>query len=227
MGVDYGESQTIDMGVVAGDDLASDLTDDLRARVKSELDPGERLQWAGKSYPPVPPLSPDQWVGVAATPALFAFATGCFANALGHLGTPIKDILYFGLLGSLAGGFVAIMTLYGWSKRRHERRRLSNLYSAVTDRRAIIWVLEAKDDAVRMISVMKGQIDGAVRVERPDGSGTIELSCSVYVGHWDLHPFGFRHVRDVRRVEQVVRNNLISEAMDKQADRNPSESMEE
>jgi hypothetical protein len=46
---DSREDRTDDYSDMAAADLASDLSGELRARVKSELEPGERLLWASRN----------------------------------------------------------------------------------------------------------------------------------------------------------------------------------
>jgi hypothetical protein len=72
------------------------------------------------------------------------------------------------------------------------------------------WIPDTKTDAVRVISVHRGEFEKVVRAELPDGSGDLEISLEHYVGHMRWLPFGFRNVPDVRRVEQIVRKNLIT-----------------
>ena len=45
-----------DFSLAAEGELDGGLTDDLAARVKGELEPGERLLWAGRSDPPIEPI---------------------------------------------------------------------------------------------------------------------------------------------------------------------------
>jgi hypothetical protein len=199
----------------APDDSAlwSGLDDDLRARVKAELEPGERPLWASMAYLKATPLGPKFFLGSMAAPALIVLAYCAIANGLGHLGPPprandaapiVLGIVAFMFALMLAAG-LSIRATNGWA----ERRRMSKTCYAVTDRRAILWIPDPKTGAVRVISVLRGQIDGVVRAELPDGSGDLEIACDQYLGHCPWYPFGFRNVPDVRRVEQIVRTNLI------------------
>jgi len=52
MTTDSSEGQTDSFRSASDDELVGDLANDLRARVKSELEPGERLLWAARSVPP-------------------------------------------------------------------------------------------------------------------------------------------------------------------------------
>src|SRR5262249_30730095 len=137
-----------------------------------------------------------------------------FANGFGYLGSPPPHNeaapVMIGIVAFTAALMLAASLSITWVSRPAEARRISQTCYAVTDRRAILWVPDAKTEAVRVISVRRGDIEGAVRAELPDGSGDLEMSTTRYVGHVPWHPFGFRYVPDVRRVELIVRNNLVT-----------------
>jgi hypothetical protein len=192
----------------------SGIDDDLRARVKAELEPGERPLWASMAYPQVAPLGAKFFLGALAAPLLVVLALCAFANGLGHLGPlPRANDAAPIVLGIVAFTFALMLTVglcIHATNRWAETRRMSKTCYAVTDRRAILWVPDPKSGAVRVISVLRGQIDGVVRAELPDGSGDLEMTCDQYLGHCSWYPFGFRHVPNVRRVEQIVRSNLMT-----------------
>ena len=194
------------------DDLTSDLPEDMRARVKGELEPGERLLWAGCSSPPH--VRPSAGYFIAGAIALLLLIGGVLIITLtigdfrNHVGR--DSPMPVGIILCVASGVTGLGTIAHWINTSHERRRRIGAQYAVTDRRAIVWIPEPKSDAVRVIPLPKGQIDGVLRVERPDGSGTLELSCSAYTGSLPWYPFGFQHIPEVRRVEQIVRNNLVT-----------------
>ena len=48
-----------------------------------------------------------------------------------------------------------------------------------------------------------------MRIERPDGSGTLEFTRTLNDFDYYFH-FKFEHIPEVRRVEQIVRNNLMT-----------------
>src|SRR5262249_847642 len=114
-----------------------------------------------------------------------------------------------GIFLCLIGGVTMIATLANWNNRRVQRRRQENVCYAVTDRRAVMWIPEPKSDAVRVLSVPGGQIKNLERVERPDGSGNLEFPWPRHSRQLPWKPYGFEHIPDVRRVEQIVRNNLL------------------
>jgi hypothetical protein len=118
-----------DLSFAATEEFGGDLTEELRARVKRELEPGERLLWAACSLAP-----------------------------------PFR----------IGRGFL-------------------------------------KGDAIRVQTVARGQVGNLIRVERPDGSGTLEFAGTRGPVDFDYsNRFQFERVPEVRRVEQIVRNNLVT-----------------
>jgi hypothetical protein len=211
----------------AEDGFGFEVPDDLRARVKRELEPGERLLWAAASRPRPTPLGSKFFLGCAAVPALFAIATLGFANGFRLLGSPPPNNEGAPVMVGIVALTAALMLSTGlcitWANRPAAARRMAQTCYAVTDRRAILWVPDVKTDAVRVISVHRGDIEGVVRAELPDGSGDLEIASAHYVGHVPWHPFGFRNVPDVRRVELIVRNNLVTNHRSKERRETESE----
>jgi hypothetical protein len=114
---------------------------------------------------------------------------------------------------------VAVASLIGiglvgnWISRITQRSRDASVCYAVTERRAIIWSPEPRSNAVRIKTFPRGEIRNLVRVQTPDGSGSLlfgpKTNDSAEVS-FDWSQDGFRHIRAVRRVEQLVRNNLVN-----------------
>src|SRR5258708_7135110 len=118
---DSSEGQTDGFSLAPDDDLASNLTDDMRARVKGELEPGERLLWAARSYPPAVAI------GVA---SLFVSAVGlillaCGVGALAHAHDFSQREQ--GSLASLVGCVLIIGTIASWYIRRAGQHQRSNV----------------------------------------------------------------------------------------------------
>ncbi len=214
--MELGSAETDQLGSpwATNDELGSDVSDDLRERVKRELEPGERPLWASKADPPSAPLGAKFFVGLAAVPALILLALACYANGMGHLGPPARANepapIFMGIVASTLASALASGLFVNWTNRRVEKRRMAKTCYAVTDQRAILWIPDTKTVAVRVISVHRGEFQKVVRAELPGGSGDLEISPEHYVGHLPWHPFSFRNVPDVRRVEQIVRKNLIT-----------------
>jgi hypothetical protein len=190
------------------EDVDDGLTDDVRAPFKGELEPGERLLWAARSDPPVEPVPAGFYVCIAI--ALVCLAVGVSLVAPRGNRHVVND-------GSMTGGLVflgigclfVIGLIATWHNRWSERRRLSKVRYAITDRRAIVWAPERRGDAIRVHTVPRGQVTNLVRIERPDGSWSLEFSGERDNIDFEWHPFGFKHIPEVRRVEHIIRNNLI------------------
>ncbi len=194
-------------------DLDDGLDTDLRARLKEELEPGERLLWAGRSQPIPEPISTAYfwWSGIA----LILFVLGVLACFRGRHGRWFDNnspsLLGIFLIGIAC--FIVMVSIATWFGRQRENRRKANFLYAVTDRRAIVWAPEPRGDAVRIRTIERGQIQSLERVQRKDGSGDLFFSTATHavpVEDFGWNPFAFTHIHDVRRVEQIVRNNLIS-----------------
>ena len=189
-----------DFSLAHGHELEDRLSDDLRARVKRELEPGERLLWAARCDPPVEPRGMGYYV--LCTITLCLLGLGLFlivpARVTARWNDGSKMVIGLAFLGIACLFLMGLVT--GWIGRRTERRRLVNTCYGITDRRVIMWAPESKGDAVRVQAVGRGQVKNLVRIERPDGSGHLE-----FYGR-----FKFTHVPEVRRVEQIVRSNLLT-----------------
>jgi len=202
------DNQLRDYSSTPADDISDGPADELRALVKGELDPGERLLWAARSDPPFEPIGAGFYVCTAI--ALLCLGVGVALVApRGNRQFVDDGSITAGLVFLGIGGLFVIGLIAAWNNRRTERRRFSSVCNAITERRAIIWTPEPKGGAIRVQTVARGQVKNLVRIERPDGSGSLEFS-----GEWDSinfewHPFGFKHIPEVRRVEQIIRTTLI------------------
>ncbi len=168
--------------------------------------------WASRSYPPF--VRPIAGHFIASAIALLLLIGGVLVITLAWKELRTHDnpnpTMPFGIILCVASGVTMLGTIAHWIGISHEQRRRSGAYYAVTDRRAIVWIPEPKSDAIRVILLPKGQIEGVLRIEPPDGSGTLELSCPNSPVGIPWYPFGFQHIHDVRRVEHIVRENLIT-----------------
>jgi hypothetical protein len=192
-------------------ELEDGLTDDLRARVKSELQPGERVLWAAHSNPPIEPRGLGFYFVCMIT--LVIFAIGLFFITPPRVGPNAGGGSTFGVgLVVLGIDSLFMMSLIaGWNGRRTHRRQMSNTCYAISDRRVIIWVPELKGDAIRVQALERGQFKYLIRTERPDGSGTLEFSAAPRDADFGYyHRFTLANIPEVRRVEQIVRNNLMT-----------------
>jgi hypothetical protein len=198
--------------LAAGNELDGALTEDLRARVKEELEPGERLLWASLSQPPSTRLSMGFLLLSATTLILLFFGAMAIANSLDHFGSRADDgsAMPLGIFLCTIGCLFLMILIASWNNRRIERRDRRKVGYVVTDRRAVVWVPDSKTDATRVYTVSRGQIRNLVRVERANGSGDLEFYGDREGVDYNWYPFAFKYVPEVRRVEQIVRNNLMS-----------------
>ena len=192
-------------------ELDEGLSDELRARIKRELEPAERVLWAARCDAPVEPFGPGFYIGGAL--AIFFLGMGLFLIAASRISRhSASESTLGGGLACLGFACLPITGLIaGWNGRCNNRRRMANTLDAATDRRVIIWIPEPKGDAVRVQTLGRGQFKNLVRIERPDGSGTIEFhGMREEVDFGYFHAFTFAGIPDVRRVEYIVRNNLMT-----------------
>jgi hypothetical protein len=195
-----------------------EFVDDVRGLVKSELEPGERLLWAGEGNPrPGRPLvnhnplvAPLWGVGMLGVGALFLAARfGAFGRFFAFHPTDAGALLMFGLISVLIGVLVLLGVFAGWCFRRVKRNRSAKSLYALTDRRVIIWKPREGTEAIEVHTVPRGKFSNVHRVEYPDGSGDLvfEFSQEMYYCSYQ-----FEGVAEVRRVEALVRNFLLVSA---------------
>lgn len=206
----------VDHPSLSADEFNAGIDTDVRAILKGELEPGERLLWAGRSNPVA------ERVGLGFI--LFS-ATAVILSVLGVIGIAAyliaqrhnhldENSIGVGLLFLGIACVIVIGLIANWAGRRTEFRRKANMLYAVTDRRAIVWTPVRKGDAIRIKTVERGQVMTVERLQRSDGSGNLFFSSGRGQlspdEDFEWHEFGFIDIHDVRRVEQIVRNNLVS-----------------
>ena len=169
----------------------------------SQIDSGERLLWCGAPSPGM--------AAVGALPAtLFGipfFGFACFwiwsawsmTSQSRSDSSPWSLFPLFGVPFALIGLAIMASPLWAWLAARR------TVY-AVTERRAVIiggW-------ASRSIqSFTRDEIGNVIRIERPDGVGTLHFASRVTTnskGFERIRRIGFIGIPEVRRVEQMIRN---------------------
>lgn len=191
-----------------------ELGDDFRGRVKSELDPGERLLWAARPAPKPSRVGCGFVVAAVIAAALF-LGSGVFLNAyfpqhaVADASLVMASVVSFAVASLILFVLVSIVT----QRRGEWARRAGTLY-ALTDRRAIIWVPEPKQGAIKVYTLPRGSVTGIHRVQFPDGSGDVlfDVTGNQLGVYWGFS--GFQGVADVRRVEEQVRRTLVDPGAD-------------
>ncbi len=197
---------------VVGDDFESRLDDDRRARIKAELEPGERLLWAASSDPPPEGFGWGYLLFGVIAAFLLLLGTTALADAFGRFGrrppeqsTMVGALAFYGFTGAIVIALFANLI-----RSRAQRRAAANVFYAVTDRRTISWIPDVAAGGVRVRSLPRSQIVDLMRVERSDGSGTVEFVCSETASRYNFRSNEFKDIADVHRVEQIIRKNLIA-----------------
>jgi hypothetical protein len=211
-----GSTRDLDDGIftAAANEFDGDVNEELRARVKAELEPGERLLWESLSHPPRARIGAGILFLFATALVFLFFGVMAVGHSFGHV-APDGGTMPLGIFLCTAGCLFLLGATSGWYSRRVERRDLSRVCYAVTDRRIVVWVPDSKQHATRVYTVPKGQVKNLVRVERASGFGDLEFSSGADHVDFRWYPFGFKHIPEVRRVEQIIRNNLMSTEQDR------------
>lgn len=172
-----------------------------------QLDSGESLLWSGKPTPSGMALGalPMTFFGIPfAGFALFwiwAAAGGISGSSERSFEGPGAFFPLFGVPFLLVGLGVMLGPLWAYLGAR------KTVY-AVTDRRAMI-IIGAGTKSVR--SFGPEDMGEILRVERPDGTGSLMFTSIPQAGskgRVTLSRVGFVGIPDVRRVEQLIRENL-------------------
>ncbi len=189
-----------------------ELPDDLRALVKVELRPGERLLWAARPVrPPAGTIGP-QTAGTVTAWLLGSggMSLGGIAYVLGTFGPVSEVAVPLVKLGILFGGIVAVIAFSTLaimlSGRASARKQSASVTYALTDSRAILWRPRRGTGAVEVYTIPAHTLESIHRVEFPDGSGDVVFS-GPNAMPWNAQ--GFLGVADVRRVEALAREYLI------------------
>jgi hypothetical protein len=203
-----------DFSVAPTGDGFDSLTDDLCTRVKGELESGERLHWAARSEPPFVRFGIAFYVWSVITAILLGLGAVGIVRSLNRERFNDGSEMTLGVVLVVVASMFAIGLIGNWIGRMKRYRNDATVCYAITDRRAIIWTPEPKSNAVRIRTFPRGEIRNLVRVQAPDGSGSLLFaprgieSTEDFDANWSQD--GFRHIRAVRRVEQIVRNNLMN-----------------
>ena len=178
--------------------------------VKPELQPGERLLWASRALAGSPSTiampTTGLWIwflGIASV------GVGCFAVLPRSADRPSQspDILIgiIGVLSVIAAILMAVGFVSNLVGQWSDRWKVAGQSYALTDRRAMIWVPQARG-AVSVHTFQRGTIKGQDlhRIQYPDGSGDVLFRSASF-----QTPLGFLGIAEVSRVEELVRRFLV------------------
>jgi hypothetical protein len=190
-------------------DFGDGVADDLRARVRSELESGERILWSARGIP-----RPFQTIRVF--PALFAaFLCGASGFALmvlfGIYGLleldPGKTLFLLCLAPAALGGMAVLGSAASWVRHRLWQRRIARKLYVLTDRRAfVVWKGRGTDN-VWLDFWTADMFDGTLCIDHGDGTGSV-FFCDGEVVEPES---SFEGIRDAHRVEEMIRQVLLGE----------------
>lgn len=200
----------------------AEFEDGLASLVKEELEPGERLLWAGRPLARRNRLPRSAVVGWL----IVVFASAVSFGLIKMVRMGANPAEGFGVLVVVAvaialGGCIGLAA--GVNQRRVARSKRENTLYALTDRRAIIWAPAIAKGSVAVHTIPRGQVSRVHRIEFDDGTGDVVLTyesganwnwtvpTSFESGvnwNWTI-PTSFEGIANVRRVEEQVRRTLV------------------
>src|SRR5690349_96132 len=175
----------------------------------AELDPGERLVWSGSPRPGALALQavPATLFGIpfAGFAVFWMYGAWTATTRGGHLSGPWLLFPLFGIPFLLVGlGFVTA-PLWAWAGA-------GRTVYAITDRRALI-IGGAGLRGVQ--SFQHADVGDITHLESGDGSGSLYFATRAFVssnGIVNRSRVGFVGIPDVKRVEQLLRENVQQKA---------------
>jgi hypothetical protein len=190
-----------------------DVPEAMISLFKAELEPGERLPWAGQSRSRRGLNAIQGWL--IATILFLGSLTICIACAAiirNHWGSDerkfVDDAASIGFISGLAA-FLLLVGMIVAAVSRFGRQRPPNKvnFYALTDRRAILR-RQLDRPAVEVIPIWRGQVEQVYRLEHPEGSGEVVLNLGR--GHLGRGTASIEVVSEVRRVEDLARRVLLA-----------------
>jgi len=180
-----------------------DLSSDLAARVASELDPAERLVWAGQPR-----------LDLMTRSAFLLVPCGIVFTAFALIWIVLAAFLSAGIMAPCGLPFVAVGILLMGSPIWLRWRARQMIY-ALTDRRALVWE-PAWWGTVTVRAYTAAGLGRMSRTERADGSGdlvfeeftTVSNGTNGTTSHTTRR--GFLAIDHVREVEDLVRRTLLA-----------------
>jgi hypothetical protein len=179
----------------SGVPIPSELAD----RVARELEPDEKLLWAGQPR-----------LDLATRPAYLLVPFGCFFTGFSLLWIVGAGLMTLGLLAPCGLPFIAVgigmLASPVWLRSMARK----TIY-AVTDRRAIVWQ-PGWFGRVAVQSFTAAGLGQMSRVERADGSGDLvfQVHTTGYGDNTRTERRGFLAIDHVKEVEDLVRKTLVT-----------------
>lgn len=195
-----------------------ELPPDLAAWVKAELEPGERLLWAGQAIRPLTkpwssagqgPDVPSALIWMLGLWTLAAVAGFAARGRFGWLSDKaeayvIMASLTLATMGAMLAASLAVNVVRSGFGAILRRGAKSFSIYALTDRRAVVWVPQSRG-AFQVIHQPARSLGGVHRIELPDGTGDV-----IFQSRQDFwFPDGLKGISNVRRVEGLVRSVLV------------------
>ncbi len=195
-----------------GDEFGDGLSEILAAGVKSALEPGERILWAGRGLPrPLGTIRVFPVFFAAFLCAMSGFALTVLFGIYGLRTMNPGEMLFLLCLPPAALGCMAALGIAAsWVRHRIWQRRIARNLYVLTDRRAIVaWKRRGADDV--MLDLWTPDIfNDTLCVEHGDGTGAVYFRRHGEVLAPDS---GFEGIRDAGRVEELIRRTLLGEKM--------------
>ncbi|MFO0951326.1 MAG: hypothetical protein U0835_09280 [Isosphaeraceae bacterium] len=197
-------------GLFDNDEVGGFLADELRALLKAELVPGERLLWAGQPVPWREPVGCGL-VGSGVLAGVLLSATAlCLVQVFANPFAETAGLVTLGVITLVFGVIVAIAVASNLARRRRTRKARHRILFALTDRRAILWRPETESAGTSVISFRTGEVARVHRVEFEDGSGNVVFTPREPPHRYEFpHLSGFERIAEVRRVEEMARRILV------------------
>lgn len=188
-------------------DPGLEFREDLAARFKSELDPGERLLRVGPAGRKAPSQGGDLRRLVLFAIAFSIIPAVCLTLDIRGVFPRIDGFLAIvGLLAGIFGLLCFVGAVASWLSNLAEGGAARGSMYALTNRRALIRKPRRGTRATEVHTIKAGTVRNIHRVEYPDGSGDVILT--VDSQDW-MTPTAFEGVAEVRRIEDLARRVLL------------------
>lgn len=186
---------------------ATSIPPELRAMIENELQSGERITWTGQ---PIPGRTTKGSWGII----LFGIPWTAFAVFWTYMASgPLRNTHHnpgpIGYLFPLFGVPFILIGLAMLSSPFWLRRMAARTVYVLTDRRAILFTGGLRRGSMTVRSFQPDQLRQLQRNQNSDGTGDLIFTQDIDTGkNGNQYPrdVGFIGIRDVKQVEELVRN---------------------